>query len=262
MEVSTLGDWLREKLPTVPAEPGTTLDTATWLTIPQQHLLQLTAGEVFHDDLGELSELRDRLTWYPADVWRWLIAAQWELPSTAVPTLGRTVQTGDELGARVLVARCCRLVMGMAFLQARRYQPYPKWFGRAFTELGSADGLAPLLDDALTAGGPESLDALLDALRLFAEGHNALGITAPVTPSVTPFDVGINDAVRPYRTLNIGEFIDATVAAIEDPALRDLPSVGSIDQLTHAEDQLINFTDWPLMLREDIRRQLDPATLR
>jgi hypothetical protein len=39
---------------------------------------------------------------------------------------------------------------------------------------------------------------------------------------------------------------DATPAAPAPPP----------DSPPHAEDQLINFTDWPLMLREDIRRQL------
>jgi hypothetical protein len=31
--------------------------------------------------------------------------------------------------------RICRLIMEMAFLQERRYQPYDKWFARALTEL-------------------------------------------------------------------------------------------------------------------------------
>lgn len=257
VEISTLEDWCREKLPTIPPDDP---DVASWLTMPQQHLLQLTAGEVFHDELGHVISLRRRFAWYPADVWRWIIASQWHLLGNAVPMLGRAHQRQDALGARILMMRSCRLIMEMAFLQQRRYQPYPKWFGRALTELEAAPQLAPLLDEATT--GPvdqQRLDALLGALCVLAEAHNDLGITAPVTPRIAPFEVGMNDAVRPYRTLNIGEFIDATIDSIEDASLRNLPRVGSIDQLTHADDQLINFTIWPQMLREKFRSQLSGA---
>lgn len=227
------------------------------MTLPQQHLLQLTAGAVFRDDLGGLSRLRERFAWYPVDIWRWLIASQWQLLSTVVPTLGRTVQIGDELGTRILTARCSRLILEMALLQARNYRPYPKWSSRAFAELDSTGSLSSILHRAMRADSVEgALDELLEALVLLADGHNALDITAPVTPRIAPFEVGINNAVRPYDALNIGEFIDATVASLEDPALRDLPRVGGIDQLTHADDQLISFTSWPENRREDFRRQM------
>lgn len=260
VEVSEIGAWLSEKLPSIPADPMSAPDAATWLTLPQQHLLQLTAGAVFRDDLGDLSQLRERFAWYPVDIWRWLIASQWQLLSTVVPTLGRTVQIGDELGTRILTARCSRLILEMALLQARKYRPYPKWSSRAFAELEPTDRLSAALHGAMRADTLEGAsDAILEALVLLAEGHNALDITAPVTPRIAPFEVGINNAVRPYETLNIGKLIDATVASMEDPALRDLPRVGGIDQLTHADDPLINFTSWPENLREDFRRQMsDP----
>jgi hypothetical protein len=262
VEIADIGAWLSGKLPSIPQDPMSTPDAATWLTLPQQHLLQLTAGAVFRDDLGDLTRLRERFTWYPVDIWRWLIASQWQLLSTAAPTLGRAVQLGDELGTRILTARCCQLVLEMTLLQARSYRPYPKWSSRAFTELDSAGSVSPLLLKAMRADAADcALDVLLEALVLLAEDHNTLDITAPVPPRIAPFDVGINNAVRPYKTLNFGEFIDATVASLEDPALRDLPRVGGIDQLTHADDQLINFTGWPMTLREDFRQHLSEPRL-
>ncbi|APX33809.1 hypothetical protein BH708_15030 [Brachybacterium sp. P6-10-X1] len=53
---------MASRLPTIPAEPA---DAAAWLAIPQQHLLQLTAGEVFHDDIGEITAWREAFEWYP-----------------------------------------------------------------------------------------------------------------------------------------------------------------------------------------------------
>ena len=60
--------------------------------------------------------------------------------------------------------------------------------------------------------------------------------------------VNINDAVRPYRVLNAGRFVTACQDAIEDERLRKLVPVGALDQLTHADDALVNFTSWPMHL--------------
>ena len=46
-----------------------------WLTIPQQQLLEWTAGKVFHDDYG-LESFHQRFAWYPRDVWLYLLASQ------------------------------------------------------------------------------------------------------------------------------------------------------------------------------------------
>jgi hypothetical protein len=40
----------------------------TWLATPAQRLAEAVGGAVFHDDIGELTELRHRLWWYPDDV--------------------------------------------------------------------------------------------------------------------------------------------------------------------------------------------------
>lgn len=250
IEVATAQQWLAARLPTIPWDRA---DAAAWLSIPQQHLLQLTAGELFRDDLGDMSRLRADYAWYPLDVWRWMIAAHWHLLGNIVPVIGRTLERGDERGARLHIGRACELMMEMAFLQERRYRPYAKWLGRAFDDLSASESLGPLLDRALQHADPT---AISDALLLLARRHNGLRIAEEVTPVISDFAVGINDAVRPYPVLNTPELIDATVDSIEDPRLRDLPRVGSIDQLTHADDLLINFTTWPAELAAEYRRQL------
>lgn len=254
IEITTLHDWLIAHLGIDP-RPG--LDHAAWLALPQQHLLQLTRGEVFRDDLGELTQLRASLRWYPTDVWRWLLASQWHLIGNTEPLLGRTLEAGDQRGARLIVARVCRLIMEMAFLQERRYRPYDKWFGTAFTELQCASSLGPLIDNALSEPPAARTDSpLSSALIVLAERHSTLGIAEPVTPAMGDFNVNINDAVRPYPVLNTRDLIAATTNAIGDPALRGLVPVGGIDQLTHTDDSMINFTSWPQSLAQHYRTML------
>jgi hypothetical protein len=54
-----VADWLREQLGAIPDK----LQPVHWLGLPQQRLLQVTAGAVFHDDVGALSEARRALAW-------------------------------------------------------------------------------------------------------------------------------------------------------------------------------------------------------
>jgi Domain of unknown function (DUF4037) len=254
IEIATLDEWLVAHLG---VDPRSGLDYATWLGLPQQHLLQLTGGEVFHDDDGELSRVRTSLRWYPDDVWRWLVASQWHLIGNTEPLLGRTLEAGDQRGARLLVDRLCTLIMEMAFLQERRYRPYAKWFGTAFAELRAATSLGPLIDAASSEPPSARADsALSSALMALAQRHNESGISEPIAPVMADFDVNINSAVRPYPVLNTRDFIDATSRSIGDPALRALPLVGGIDQLTHADDAMINFTKWPRMLTQCYRTML------
>jgi hypothetical protein len=139
--------------------------------------------------------------------------------------------------------------MQLCFLQERRYWPYAKWFGTAFSRLDSASAFGPLLDELLAASDYAAREeAMVRALQWVAERHNGLGLTPAVDPSIGDFQVNINNAVRPYRVLNAGKFVKACRNAIVCAPLRALTPVGAIDQLTHADDAMVNFTTWPLQL--------------
>jgi hypothetical protein len=257
IEIDTTQSWLTRHLPTLPGDP----DLADWLAAPQQLLLQLTAGEVFRDDFGDLTRRRQTYAWYPEDLWRWLMASQWHLIGNTEPLLGRALESGDQRGGRLLTARLCRLVMEMVFLQQRRYQPYPKWFGAGFRTLPTAHRIGPLVDAALDEQPSLRSDGpLQQALMILGAGHNELLITDPVEPIISDFAVGVNHAVRPFPVLNTAAYIEATVESITDPALANLPRVGAIDQLTHSDDQLVNFSRWPAELARTYRLMLQAST--
>jgi hypothetical protein len=259
VEVTTLDEWIVRCLGFDP-RPG--MDTARWLGTPQQRLLHVTAGRVFHDDFGELTRLRRALSWYPLDVWRWMTISAWHLIGNIQPLRARCLEVGDILGARLLTAKLCRLVMDLTFLQERHYHPYDKWYGTAFARLDAAAVLTPLLENALSATEPPSsaTSAISQALLEVGRRHNGLGLSASVTPRIGPFEVGINNSVRPYEVVNAADFIDATRDAITDPGLRKLIQVGAIDQLTHADDAVVTHTDWPAHIIDGYRREMDSPT--
>ena len=230
VEVVELGAWLEGRLG---LDPRAGLSHRDWLALPQQLLLEVTAGAVFHDGLGELEPLRERLTWYPDEVWLWLLACQWRRIDQEEPFVGRTAEVRDDLGSRVLAARLVRDLMRLAFLQERRYAPYSKWLGTAFARLDAAESLRPALGAALAAADFQAREtALVNAVEELARRHNALGLTDEVDPSVRLFHS------RPFRVLGSGRFVDACLERITDPWLRELPLVGGIDQWVDSTDVL------------------------
>ncbi|MFL7838264.1 MAG: DUF4037 domain-containing protein [Candidatus Promineifilaceae bacterium] len=203
-----------------------------WLTWPQQHLLGVTAGAVFRDDLGDLNTIRKVLDYYPHDVWLYLLAAQWARIGQEEHFVGRTGEVGDEIGSALLAARLVQDIMQLCFLMERRYFPYPKWFGTAFAHLDCADTLSPLLQQVLTAQNWHDREGYLSqAYETVAQRHNSLGITEQLDPQVRYF----HD--RPFLVIDAGRYVDAIRDQISDPQIAAIKTnIGSIDQFSHSTD--------------------------
>ncbi len=83
-------------------------DTIGWLSLTGQAVLEVVGGAVFRDDTGELTAIRRRLAWYPDDVWRFAVAADWSRLGGELPFVGRAADRGDDVGSRILAARLAR----------------------------------------------------------------------------------------------------------------------------------------------------------
>jgi hypothetical protein len=222
------------------AEPA----AVDWLTFPQQELLSVTAGKIFHDDLG-LEAIRKRFAYYPKEVWLYLLAAQWSLIAQEEAFIGRTDQTGDKLGSHLVTARMVERIMHLCFLMEKRYAPYSKWLGNAFKQLTCSSRMTPLLEGALSAATyAEREPFLVQAYLLAAEMHNALGITPPLearTRTYSDWHVlrsGVKELAQedprntsPHQVIFAERFARAITSAIHDPqVLAVTPGLGSVDQ--------------------------------
>jgi hypothetical protein len=198
---------------------------ADWLVTPSHKLIEWTAGDVFHDSIGELTRLRELLAWYPHDVWLFVMAGHWHQICELEHLHGRAGLRGDEVGSRLLAAALVREVMRLGFLQERRYPPYPKWLGTAYAALGRPEM------SALTAALRESdwrarEDALVEAYELLAQRHNELGVTEHIDPTSRQF------WARPIRIIGGDRFHRALREAIRDPELKEIDHpAGAIDSV-------------------------------
>jgi Domain of unknown function (DUF4037) len=165
-------------------EQGQTLTNIDWLLMYQNALLEVTGGAVYHDGLGELVPLRQSLAWYPRDVWLFMLASQWIRLAQEEAFPGRCGEAGDEVGSLVNTARMVRDVMRLCFLMERRYSPYSKWLGAAFSRLDCAQELEPVVRAALRGGSwQEHEPHLCAAYEFVARMHNEMGLFAQLDPN-------------------------------------------------------------------------------
>jgi hypothetical protein len=230
VQVGDLGGWLTGQLGFDP-RPGVTRQD--WLATPAQRFAEITGGAVFHDGPGELSRVRARLAWYPRDVWLYVLSCQWARIAQEEAFPGRCAEAGDELGSAIVTARLARDLMRLWLLMNRRYAPYSKWLGTAFSRVPGTAALAASLTAALAATGwPGRERQLGHAYVTLAESHNKLGLTEPLDTSTR----GFYD--RPYQVIDAGRFAAALTGAITDPLIRRLPPIGAADQFMDSTDAL------------------------
>lgn len=211
------------------------LQTTDWLTFPQQKLLGITTGEVFHDDVG-LQDVREYFSWYPHEVWLYQLASAWQRIGQEEHLMGRAGEAGSEIGSALIAARLVRDVMRLCFLMEKHYAPYAKWFGLAFSKLRSASNLTPILEKVLRAKTWQARDKwLAKAYEVSAKMFNALGIIPAVSDQTTSF------YNRPFRVIWGEKISSAIMQQVKAPAFKQITRrspIGGIDLFSDNTDLL------------------------
>ena len=145
--VIRIADFLEEKTGTRDGQ----LSLQQWLTVPEQSLAEVTNGELFFDNSGEFSAIRDRLAFYPEEVRRKKLAGNLLLMAQAGQyNYLRCIRHGETAAAQLAVHEFVQSCMAGIFLLNRRYQPYYKWSFRALRGLPKLSLEAELLEYLLT----------------------------------------------------------------------------------------------------------------
>jgi len=218
-------------------DPFSEIQPRDWVSVPENNFLMLTSSRVFYDGLGQLGPIREILSYYPHDVWLYLLSAQWQRISQEEPFMGRCGQVSDDLGSRIIAARLVRDLMRLCFLMERTYAPYIKWFGTAFAQLECAGDLIPVLINILKANTWDERQKYLSAAYEYVgEMHNALNITDSLPAKVSQFHK------RPFLVIHAERFASAIRDQIKSSAVLALPKhLGGIDQFVDSTDALNHF---------------------
>jgi hypothetical protein len=211
------------------------ITAAEWLSFSEHKLLAVTSGKIFHDGLGSLEQVRQRFSYYPHDVWLYMLFAQWAKLGEEETFVGRCAEVGDDLGSRLIAARQVRNLMRLCFLIEKRYAPYSKWFGKAFSELRCAETMGPILTGVVnSASFAEREKYLSAAYETAARMHNDLGITRAM-----PEKVELHG--RPYYVIRAHRFAGEILRTFESEEIKKIRfGCGSVNQLVDSDEQISN----------------------
>jgi len=145
--VLRMSEFFAEKV----GSPDGILTVEQWLTIPTYSLLEATNGEVFRDDLGQLTTIRERLSHFPEDIRRKRLAGQLLLMAQSGQyNYNRCLSHGETGAAQLAVGEFCQATMAAVFLLNDAYMPYYKWSFRAMKSLPILGEITDTLEMLLT----------------------------------------------------------------------------------------------------------------
>jgi hypothetical protein len=143
---------------------------AEWLSLPEEDIIHIVNGQVWHDPTGNFTAIRQALLdYYPEPVRRRRIA-HWCRYFSGMGTyaLKRALLRNDFFYATTRFASALRWGVQLAFLLDRRYFPYDKWLMVYFQRLPRlSEPLRPLVEEAVQLC--TSWERKLDLLHAFSD---------------------------------------------------------------------------------------------
>ena len=133
---------------------GGCLTPEQWLRVPEQSLLEVTAGEIWRDDGGVFVPIREALSYLPEDVRRKKLAGCLLLMAQAGQyNYLRCIRHGETGAAQLACLNFAENAIHAAHLLEKRYMPYYKWSFRSLRSFGDFGAeLADDLEGLITAG--------------------------------------------------------------------------------------------------------------
>ena len=137
--------------------PGAPQSLMQWLSLPSHALAEATNGQIWRDELGEFSAIRETLLHgMPEDVRKKKLAARAvEMAQSGQYNYRRCLRHGEEGAALLALTDFMRAACGMIYLLNRAHMPYYKWMFRGMETLPLLGDLRPALEFLLTGENDE-----------------------------------------------------------------------------------------------------------
>jgi hypothetical protein len=141
-----------------------------WLNLPEEDIMHIINGEVWHDAAGQFSAIRDHFNGYYPEPVRLRRIAHWCRYFSGMGTyaLKRAILRNDQFYATTTFSKAVRWGVQLAFMLDKQYYPYDKWLMALFERLPRLyQPLGPLVDEAVSLATP--WERKLDLLNAMAD---------------------------------------------------------------------------------------------
>ena len=186
-----------------------TLTLNQWLTVPEQALAEATNGEVFFDNYGEITKIREGLKQYPEEVRRKKLAGNLLLMAQSGQyNYKRCLDHGEEAAAQLAVGEFVNSAMAVIFLLNNKYKPYYKWSFRALRALPKLSLEAEIMEYLLTTpNGSDTAEEKYYAIEgIAADVIDELaeqGLTNAICGDLEKHAYSVNDGIEDAELRNM-----------------------------------------------------------
>mgnify|MGYP002715324006 CR=1 FL=1 len=124
-------------------------ETVDWRKVSDSALAAAVNGEVFRDDEGLFSAIREALLQgYPEPIWYLKIAeSAARFSQSGQYNYRRMLLRGDMVSARIMLAECQKEAMRLCYYIAGKYPPHDKWLHRGLQDLPQGREIYDILED-------------------------------------------------------------------------------------------------------------------
>ena len=128
------------------------LDKHYWLYSEEKWIATAVNGEVFRDDEGTFTKVRqDILNYYPEKIYLFKLAEQLHLFSHGGQSnYSRMMARKDTVTASLCINQTVHAAMTIAYMLAKKYAPYYKWMRKGLDGLGILPELPGLLEKLIS----------------------------------------------------------------------------------------------------------------
>ena len=185
------------------------LTLSQWLTVPEQSLAECINGELYFDNRGDVTRIRESLACYPEDVRRKKLAGHLLLMAQSGQyNYRRCIRHGENGAAQLAAVEFVKSTMSAVFLLNRRYQPYYKWCFRAMRALPKLALLAELLEYLLTTDNEGDLaedkyDVMESIAADIIDELMEQGITKATCGDLEKHAYSVNDSINDATLRNL-----------------------------------------------------------
>ena len=151
--------------------PDGELTYEQWFSLPDYALAEATNGEIFKDDFGEFTRIRNKLKNMPDDiVLKKLAGNLLIMAQSGQYNYPRILNRGETASAQLSLFEFSNAAMKCYFLLRGKYMPYYKWQFRALRDLPNGEFFADSLEFLIsTDNGTENANIKNEIINSIAE---------------------------------------------------------------------------------------------
>ena len=183
------------------------LSEVDFFFIEEQFLLEVTNGKIFCDNLGLLTEVREKLRYLPEDVRLKKLAGNLLLMAQSGQyNYPRCIKRGDTAAAQLSVGEFVNSALKTVYLINKKYMPYYKWAFRGLKEMPTLSGLYDSLEYLISSPNTEATkkqEIIESVCKAIADELVSQGLTRPSTAELEPIAYSVNDRIKDPEIRNL-----------------------------------------------------------